>query len=292
MELPPIMEILDLRELEPGLFESPPIQDGRARVFGGQLASQALAAASFTVQGAPCHSMHGRFLLPGLPGRSIHFEVSTLHDGKRFAARQVLAIQREQPIFCLTASFQGSPGVIESYQGEMPQVPGPDQVEAEFSAAEKQKRAELMASLPPHVQADLQVQWPIETRNITAPRWYSAERLVPLRQAWFRSRTELPEFENLHRCALTYATDFFPVQTCVMPLGVSIVEPALQLASLDHNVWFHRPFRADEWLLYSGTCDTVADGRGLARGQVFSAEGQLVATVVQEGLVHQLDGEA
>lgn len=280
--LPPITNILDLEQLEEGVFEGPPVADGRSRVFGGQVIAQALAAASFTVEGWPCHSLHSYFLRPGKPGRPIYYEVTELRDARRLCSRQVLAIQRDEPIVQLTASFQADDGEIASFQPGAPEVPRPDAL-----PDEEAQRAWLRTQLPEDRRAYADLVWPFELRAVEQVSWFASMRQPMTRHVWFRCRDSLPEYANLHRAALSYASDLFPLQSCVMATPVSAFDPDLQLASLDHSLWFHRDFRADEWMLYVGDCASVANGRGLGQGRIFDADGTLIASVAQEGLVHR-----
>lgn len=279
--VPPLTDILDLDEVDTGVFEAPPIDDGRARVFGGQLIAQALAAASFTVDGWPCHSLHSYFLLPGKPGRPTYFEVTDLRDGKRFATRQVVGVQRDEPIFQLTASFQADAGSIEPYQVSAPDVPAPESL-----PDEEAQRIAMKKVVPPAFHDMLEIVWPIEILHVGDPNWMVPEPSPPERRAWFRTRDPLPEYENLHRAALAYASDFLALSSCLQPIPRTPFDPDLRIASLDHSVWFHRRVRADEWLLWSGTSAHVGDGRGLGHAHIFTQAGELVATVAQEGLLH------
>lgn len=281
---PPLTDILDLEELEAGVFEAPPAPDDRPRVFGGQILSQALAAASFTVDGSPCHSLHAYFLRPGKPGRPIVYEVDSLRDGKRFSVRHVVAVQRDEPICQLTASFQHDDGDSLGYQGQAPAVPKPEAL----PDGQVQKAA-IADKLPPEMRQRFMALMPIEMRPVDTERlWFAPEPQSPDVRVWLRTRQRLTDHANLHRAALTYATDLLALHSCVMPVPIAPFEPNLQFASLDHGLWFHRAFRADDWLLYSGTADSVSEGRGSARAHIYDLQGQLVATMVQEGVLTRL----
>ncbi|MDD9965400.1 MAG: thioesterase family protein [Myxococcales bacterium] len=280
--LPPLTDILDLETVEEGVFLGPPVDDGRPRVFGGQVLAQALAAASFTVEdGWPCHSLHSYFLRPGKPGRPVYYEVTDLRNAKRFCSRQVLAIQRDEPILQFTASFQSDDGQSESVQLTAPDAPHPNELPDEETTRDR-----MRARMPEHARDRFNTTWPIEIRPTDDSQWFEGKAQPAERRVWFRCRDQLPDYPNLHRCALTYSSDMFALQSCVMATSMSPFDPDLQMASLDHSVWFHRELRADAWLLFAGKCVSVANGRGLASGHVFSEGGELVATIAQEGLMH------
>lgn len=281
---PAITDVLNLEEVDQGVFEAPPAPDDRPRVFGGQILAQALAAASFTVDGSPCHSLHAYFLRPGKPGRPIHYEVNQLRDGKRFAVRQVIAVQRDEPICQLSASFQHDEGDTLAHQVEAPDVPDPDALPDEHT-----QKAALADKLPEAMRARVMAPGPIEMRPVDVARpWFQREPQAPDVRTWLRARQSLPDHANLHRCVLTYATDLLALHSCIMPVPAAPFDPDLQFASLDHSLWFHRPLRADDWLLYSGTSDSVSEGRGSARAQIFNREGHLVASMAQEGVLTRL----
>lgn len=276
--------MLDLQDLGEGCYLGPVVEDGRSRIYGGQTAAQALAAASFTVDGAVCHSMHSRFLRPGKPGRSIEYAVTSLQDARRFVARQVLATQRDELVYQLSASFQVERGSSPSFSRPMPVAPTPDSL-----PDEETQREQILAISPPEAKRHAERMWPMEYRFLDEVTWFDGKAHAPERMLWLRIRESLPDYPNLHRCALTYMADFPILQVCFFPLEINPFDSDIQLASLDHNLWFHRSFRADEWLLFSSTCGSVADGRGLAHGQFFQ-DGQLVATVAQEALIHSRSG--
>lgn len=267
-----------------GRYLGPVVDDGRTRIYGGQTAAQALAAASFTVDGAVCHSLHSRFLRPGKPGRSIEYEVTSLQDSRRFVARQVLATQRDELVYQLSASFQIDRGSSPDFSQPAPNVLTPDDLPSEDEQKER-----LLSSAPPEAHRHILRRWPMEYRSLDDAAWFDGVRRPGQRMLWVRIREELPDYPNLHRCAVTYMADFPILQACFFPLSISPFDPDIQIASLDHNLWFHRPCRADQWLLFSASCATVWDGRSLAQGQFFQ-DGQLVATVTQEALIHSRSG--
>ena len=282
----PLLELLDLKSLGEGLFVSPPGKDGRQRVYGGQTAAQALAAASFTVDDEHvCHSVHSRFLRPGQPGRPVDFEVTSLQDAKRFATRLVIGSQRDTPMFQLSASFQLDPGTSPVVHTDAPTAPAADTL-----PTEEENLAALSDKMPEQARARLQHRWPMELRHVDRAQslrgWFGEQPQPADQLVWMRMRDRLPEIPNLHRCALAYGIDALLVPSCFMRLPLSLLDETLQIASLDHCLWFHGPFAADEFLLVRTRSNHVSDGRGMTESQVFQA-GKLVATVVQEALIHQ-----
>jgi acyl-CoA thioesterase-2 len=280
----PLLALLDLQELEPGVYLGPPSETLRSRVFGGQLLAQALAAASFSVDGAVCHSLHAQFLRPGIPGRPIHYEVLALRDAKRLATRQVNAVQRDELIFQLTASFQADDGPGPEHQEPAPEVPAPEALPD--PAIEHAARFE---AVPAEQRAQFENEFPVELRFVE-PRDFLAPNPTPVaarHHVWLRTAGSLPEYPNLQRCALAFMSDLLVLHGCMRPLGRSVFDPRLQVASLDHALWFHRPLRADDWLLCSLDAPSVAQGRGVGRGLFHDRQGRLVASMVQEGMIYE-----
>lgn len=280
----PLLSLLDLQELEPGVYLGPPSESSRSRVFGGQLLAQALAAAAFSVDGWACHSLHAQFLRPGIPGRPIQYEVLALRDAKRLATRQVNAVQRDELIFQLTASFQSDDGPGPEHREPAPDVPPPEALPD--PAVERNAR---LAALPEEQRAQLQSEFPVELRFVEPRDFFEPNPPpVPARHhVWLRTAGSLPDYPNLHRCALAFISDLLVLHGCLRPVGRSIFDPRLQVASLDHAIWFHRPLRADEWLLCSLDAPNVAEGRGVGRGLFHDRTGQLVASMVQEGMIYE-----
>jgi acyl-CoA thioesterase-2 len=259
-----LVDLLDLEPIEVNLFRGVSPDDDRQRVFGGQVAGQALVAAGRTVDRGTVHSLHAYFLRPGDPAVPIVYEVDRIRDGRSFTTRRVVAIQHGHAIFNLSASFHvDEPGY--DHQVDMPAVPDP-------------------ASLPP---ADDQPARAIDTRAV--PDTAAGHALV-----WLRADGRLPDDPLLHACVVTYASDLTLLDTVLSAHGLNphrlalSSAPGVMLASLDHAVWFHRPFRADEWLLYAQDSPVSHGARGFARGSIFTRAGSLVASVVQEGLVRPL----
>lgn len=268
--------ILDLASHEDGLFSAAPVNDGLDRVFGGQLLGQALAAATHTVEDSwPCHSLHAYFVRPGKPGRPIEYEVSALRDGQRLATRKVIAIQRGEVIFELTASFQLEEEGAD-YQEPMPETPAP-----ETFPSEDERIARAVAKATPAQRRYVEMKGPVEYITVDDRNEASAGGLL---RYWMRVRGPFPDDARLHRCALAYASDMGALQAALRASGLELGD-ALQVASLDHALWLHRDFRFDEWLLFSFSPVSVSRGRGLSRGTVHTRDGRHVASLVQEGLM-------
>jgi acyl-CoA thioesterase II len=274
-----LVALLDLEPIEVNIFRGRSPDEKRQRVFGGLVAGQALVAAGRTVNddGRPTravHSLHAYFLRPGDPAVPILYEVDRLRDGRSFTTRRVVAIQHGKAIFNLSASFQ-IPEEGMDHQSSMPDVPHPESLptyEERFSPIAGQMGGWL--SLPR----------PIDVRHVTEPsRLTAPAKLPPSQQVWMRADGRLPDDPMLHDCIVAYASDMTLLDTTHRPHGLTF-EPA-SMASLDHAMWFHRPFRADEWLLYDQYSPSASGARGLATGRIFSRDGRLVVSVVQEGLI-------
>jgi acyl-CoA thioesterase-2 len=280
-----LLDLLEVQNQGQGTFTGPPAQDAgaRSRVFGGQVLAQALAAASFTVpDDRPCHSLHAYFMRPGKPGRPIEFEVSAMHDGKHFVARKVAAVQRNELICELTASF------TDDTHGPNHQVRMPDTPLPETFPGEEERLASILALAAPELREPLEQQLrqsAIELIHVEPHAFgQPGQSSAPLRR-WMRVRAPLPDHAALQRCVLAYVSDGGALEPSLRAVGGSFGDPSWELASLDHAVWFHRPFRCDDWLLCVFDSSSVAAGRGLNRGQVFTRDGVLVASIAQEALV-------
>jgi acyl-CoA thioesterase II len=275
-----VVELLDLEQIEVNIFRGrSPEGERRQRVFGGQVAGQALVAAGRTVPAdRPVHSMHAYFIRPGDPAVPIIYLVDRVRDGRSFTTRRVSAIQHGKTIFTLSASFhQDEPGV--SHATPMPQVPPPESIAPTAERVEKLFGPEA---------ATFFRQNPIDIRHI-GPLTFEAASDPALRTAssmvWLRADGELPDDPLLHVCLMTYASDLTLLDSVMLAHGLTWADGRTTGASLDHAMWFHRPFRADRWLLYAQESPFAGGARGLARGQVFTADGELVVSVVQEGLL-------
>jgi acyl-CoA thioesterase-2 len=276
-----LLAILDLEPLEHNLFRGRSPQSGWQRVFGGQVIGQALVAAARTVEGRAAHSLHAYFMRPGDPAVPIIYQVERIRDGKSFATRRVVAIQHGQAIFAMSASFQAAePGF--DHQIAMPDVPPPEAL-----PSEAELREAFLKEAPPAVRRYWERERPIELRPVDFKHFISRQALDPVQRVWVRATGPLPDDADMHRCVLAYASDFTLLDTSLFAHGRIIFDPELQVASLDHALWFHRPFRADEWLLYAEDSPSASGARGFNRGSLFSRDGRLVASVAQEGLIRQ-----
>ncbi len=277
-----LIELLSLERLEDDLFRGQSRDIGTKYVFGGQVLGQALSAAQATVDRASgrfTHSLHAYFLRAGDINAPIVYDVDRTRDGGSFSVRRVTAIQHGKVIFFCAASFQAEePGA--EHQTSMPEVPQPEDVEPAPPVP-----AEAMATLPPIVQRWLSRRGPFEFRHIYPRDELNPPKRPPFQQVWFRLAEPVGDAPELHQALLAYASDFQLLGTATFPHGISYYQPNVQMASLDHALWFHRPFRADDWLLYSIDSPSAQSSRGLARGQIFSRDGRLVASTAQEGLI-------
>ena len=272
-----LVALLDLEPIEVNIFRGVSPEERVQRVFGGQVAGQALVAASRTVEleAGHIHSLHAYFLRPGDPSVPILYEVDRIRDGRSFTTRRVVAIQHGKAIFNLSASFHRTePGL--DFQLPMPEVPAPETLPTMKERWEpwKEKLGEWY-----------QRPRPIDTRQVD---WHPPTERVPLppfQHVWLRADGRLPDDPILHACVLTYASDMTLLDTTMLPHRGAVPDDKLMMASLDHAMWFHRPFRADEWLLYSQDTPSSSDSRGLARGLIFTETGDLVVSVMQEGLI-------
>jgi acyl-CoA thioesterase-2 len=271
--------LLDLEPIEVNIFRGVSPKEDRQRVFGGQVAGQALVAAGRTVERGSVHSLHAYFLRPGDPNIPILYEVDRIRDGRSFTTRRVVAIQHGRPIFNLSASFHvDEPG--PDHQRSMPDVPDPDSL-----PTFKERMEPFKETLGDWYERDR----PIDTRHVTGRPMERAsnEPLPPAQQVWMRADGTLPDEPLLHACVVAYASDLTLLDTTTLPHALSGFEhhARLMMASLDHAMWFHRPFRADEWLLFDQTSPSASGARGFARGSIYRRDGTLVVSVAQEGLV-------
>jgi acyl-CoA thioesterase II len=278
-----LLSTLDLEQLEHNLFRGRSPQNGWQRVYGGQVVGQALVAADRTVQGDDrvAHSLHAYFLRPGDPKAPIVYEVDRIRDGGSFTTRRVVAIQHGHAIFSMAVSFHSAEPGFE-HQAAMPDVPPPESL-----PSEEELKARLLPNLPEQVRVYWEKERPIELRPVDLSRYFSREKVEPKQLLWIRANGVLPDNYRLHQCVLAYASDFSLLDTALIAHGRVLFDPRLMLASLDHALWFHRPFRADEWLLYVQDSPSAQAARGFCRGSIFSRDGTLVASVAQEGLIRE-----
>jgi acyl-CoA thioesterase-2 len=278
-----LLELLRLERLEESLFRGQSQDLGWGTVFGGQVLGQALSAAGQTVPAdRQVHSLHGYFLRRGDTERPIIYDVDRIRDGRSFTTRRVVAIQKGRAIFNLSASFQKPEEGLE-HQIQMPATTLPEDLLSERELAQK-----FEAAIPERLRPRALSEKPIEIRPVD-PIDPSRRPPVgePRRQVWFRATGELPEDPRVHQHLLAYASDFHLLGGTLQPHGVSWFTPGMQIASLDHAMWFHHSFRLDEWILYDIDSPASSSARGLARGQFFTREGLLVASTAQEGLMRQ-----
>ena len=278
-----LLSTLDLEQLEINLFRGRSPENGWQRVFGGQVVGQALMAAARTVEAQDriAHSLHSYFLLAGDPTAPIIYEVDRIRDGGSFTTRRVVAIQHGHAIFSMAASFH-KPEAGFDHQIAMPDVPPPEAL-----PSEEELLARLLPTMPQEVRFYWERERPIELRPVDLSRFFGKENLEPKQYLWIKTNGALPDNDRLHRCALAYASDFSLLDTALIAHGRVLFDPRLLLASLDHAVWFHRSFRADEWLLYAQDSPSAQVGRGFCRGSIFSRDGRLVASTAQEGLIRE-----
>ncbi|HEV7490797.1 MAG TPA: acyl-CoA thioesterase II [Rhodanobacteraceae bacterium] len=275
-----LIALLRLERLEDNLFRGESRDIGTHYVFGGQVLGQALSAAQQTVDAErSAHSLHAYFLRAGDIQKPIVYNVERTRDGGSFSVRRVVAIQHGQTIFNCSVSFHiAEPGV--EHQMPMPQVPKP----ADLPARPEIPSDEL-ARIPPKLRRWLGMRGPFEFRRVYPRDELNPGKQPPYQHVWFRLIDRAPDDVVLHRSMLAYASDFHLIGTTTFPHGISYLQKNVQMASLDHALWFHRPFRADEWLLYSCDSPTAQGARGLARGMIYSEDGRLVASTAQEGLI-------
>ena len=274
-----LIGLLDLEPIEVNLFRGVSPKEGWQRVFGGQVCAQALVAARRTVEGRLAHSFHAYFLRPGDPAVPILYDVDRIRDGQSFTTRRVVAIQHGQAIFNMQVSFQvAEPGL--EHQLPMPDVPAPETLGAELD-----RRRAIADRLPEPMRSIFLRERAIEVRPVVPFDEFDPVAREPVQNVWLRAVDALPDDPDLHQCVLAYASDLTLLDTSILPHAVSWWSEKLQTASIDHAMWFHRPFRADEWLLYAQDSPSASGARGFNRGSVFTREGRLVASVAQEGLI-------
>ncbi len=282
-----LLAILDLEPLEVNLFRGRSPEATWQRVFGGQVVGQALVAACRTVDapGRSPHSLHGYFMLPGDPKVPIIYEVDRIRDGKSFTTRRVVAIQHGQAIFTMAVSFhRDEPGL--AHQAKMPDVPKPEEL-----PSENEIRQSVLPMMPDPVRRYYERERPIELRPVEYGRYLGQKYENGQFHVWIRATGRLPDDPAIHQCVLAYASDMTLLDAALIPHGRTVFEKRIMAASLDHALWLHRPFRADEWLLYAQDSPNLSGSRGFSRGLIFSQDGTLVASVAQEGLVRERRAE-
>lgn len=277
-----LLDNLDLEQLEVNLFRGLSPRVGWQRVFGGQVLGQALMAAVRTVEPErSAHSLHGYFLLAGDPNTPIIYQVERIRDGGSFTTRRVTGIQHGRAMFAMSISFQKHEDGWD-HQSQMPEVPPPEELPTERELARR-----FVEVLPAAMRAYWERERPIELRPVDLGRYFERTHRAAVQHIWMRATGKLPDDPALHQCVLAYASDFTLLDTALIAHGKLMFDQDLQLASLDHALWFHRPFRADEWLLYVQDSPSTSGGRGFCRGSIYRRDGTLIASVTQEGLMRK-----
>jgi acyl-CoA thioesterase-2 len=274
--------LLDLEQIDPMTFQgvSPPA--GRMRVFGGQVAAQALVAAGRTVDPSrTVHSLHGYFVRPGDEKLPIRYAVENIRDGRSFSVRRSVAVQRDKPIFFMSASFQRAEVGLDHHDPMPADVPPPDQLPT---------MEERLAEFPDRLASWSRLPRPIDVRYVTDPGWMpvGGRRREERQRVWMRIDGKLPDDPLVHACSLTFCSDLTLLDAVLSRHGRVWGPGGMVGASLDHALWFHRPFRADEWFLYDCASPSASGARGLATGRMFTEDGRLIATAVQEGLLREI----
>lgn len=277
-----LLEILDLEFIEEDLYRGSSSDSGWQRVFGGQVIAQALTAAQRTVDADRfVHSLHAYFLRPGDPAIPILYQVERLRDGTSFTTRRVVAIQHGKAIFAMSASFQVEEQGFD-HQIAMPPVTPPEKL-----MGEAEMKALFLANAPENVRRYWTRARPVEIRPTSLTHYVSSEKLEPRQDVWVRTTGPVPENRNIQAAVLAYLSDMTLLDTSLYAHGTSIFDQSLQVASIDHAMWFHQPIRFDDWLLYSQDSPSASGARGMTRGNLFSRSGTLVASVAQEGLIRK-----
>ena len=283
----PVLEdligLLRLERIEENIFRGDSRDIGSPQVFGGQVVGQALSAAQNTVEGRVAHSLHGYFLRRGDVNSPIIYEVDRSRDGGSFSNRRVVAIQHGRPILNLAASFQ-VPEEGLSHQAQMPDVPGPDGLKDLTEVAK-----DMLEFIPSKMRRFLTDKRPFEFGHVEPVDFEVPEKSPPRKHIWIRAVDALPDNPVLHQNLLTYVSDYELLGTATLPHGLSFTRGSVIMASLDHALWFHGNVKMDEWLLYAMDSPASSGARGLARGQIFSQDGRLIASTAQEGLMRVVD---
>jgi acyl-CoA thioesterase-2 len=279
LKIEELKELLTLEKIEENIFKGENYKAPWKRVFGGQALAQSLMAAYETIDDERyAHSLHAYFILPGDIEVPIIYNVDRLRDGGSFTTRRVVAIQKGRPIFNMAASFQVERRGLE-HQINMPNVPGPEYLPTDEELLEPLKKK------APHIYQNLYHPRPIEFRPVEKYDPLNPTNRSPFQHVWFKTNGKLPEQKQLHQVVLAYASDYNLLTTAILPHREEVQGTKMFFASLDHAMWFHRDFRVDDWLLYQLDSPSASNTRGFTRGNVFDRDGNLVASVVQEGLM-------
>ncbi|WP_309753026.1 acyl-CoA thioesterase II [Novosphingobium sp.] len=278
-----LIKLLEPKSHGEDRYEGRKKRGGVGRVFGGQVIAQALLAADDTVEtDRPAHSLHAYFLRGGAEEFSIDYEVARDFDGGSFSNRRVVASQQGRPILNLTASFQRQQEGLHHVDAEMPDVPPPEELESETVV-----RLRYAETARPEARHHFLSPRPVEMRAVEGRHWTNPQPAPPRSHSWFKTVAPLPDDPRIHRAVLAFASDMTLLGTCALPHGLSWARGEVVSASLDHAVWFHENFRADEWLLYATDSPWSGGGRGFNRGRIFTQDGRLVASVAQEGMIRK-----
>ena len=280
-----LLHQFELERLEVNLFRGESRDIGSPQVFGGQVLGQALMAASSTVEGRVVHSLHAYFLRRGDFNLPIVYQVDRNRDGGAFSSRRVIAIQNGAPIFTFSASFQ-EPEAGLDHQIAMVDVPPPE------SLPNDRLPPELLAKLPEKMRRFMELERPFEFRRVDPIDYLHPKKVPPQQRVWLRAIGRLPDDDALHRCLLAYVSDYNLLNTALLPHAASWISGKLFMASIDHAMWFHRPFRLDDWVLYSIDSPSASGARGFARGSFFTRDGRLAASTAQEGLIRFVEAPA
>lgn len=279
-----LVGLLNLEKISDTVFRGDSQDLGFGNIFGGQVLGQSLSAASQTIaEDKKVHSMHGYFMRPGHPAKQIRYDVDCIRDGKSFATRRVVAFQEDRAIFSMSASFHVDEKGFD-HQASMPDLPGPENLMSDLTFARKFKE-----KIPEAVRGKLTCDRPIEIRQVNPLNPFAPKKKPPNKHSWFRAKGTLPDNPALHKYMLAYASDFGLVTTSLNPHGHTFWEPSMQIASLDHAMWFHRDFRMDEWMLYVMESPSASGATGLSHGKIYTRDGTLVASTAQEGLIRYKD---
>ena len=278
-----LLQLLELERIEQNIFRGESRDIGGAQVFGGQVLGQALSAAQRTVDGRRAHSLHSYFLRRGDMGAPIIYDVDRSRDGGSFSVRRVVAIQHGRPIFNLAASFQEPEAGLEHQVG-MPDVEGPENLQDLTEVA-----PQILDTIPEKMRRYLTDKRPFEFRPVSPQGLVAPEPRPPFKHVWIKAVDKLPDELSLHQNLLAYVSDYELLGTSTLPHGLRFEADTVMMASLDHAIWFHRPLRIDDWLLYSMDSPSSSGARGFSRGQFFTRDGELVASTAQEGLVRVVD---
>ncbi|NQY64224.1 MAG: acyl-CoA thioesterase II [Alteromonadaceae bacterium] len=274
--------LLKLEVIEQGIYRGQSQDLGLPQLFGGQVMGQALSAAQETVDSERhVHSLHSYFLRPGDSQKPVVYDVENIRDGRSFSTRRVKAIQGGKAIYYMTASFQISEPGFE-HQDLMPKVPAPEDIPSysDFIFSHKD-------FIPDHIREKFLAEKPIEIRPVEQYNWITPEKMPPVCHMWLKANGDLPDDLRIHTYLLAYTSDAHFLPTSLMVHGKSHWRPDIQIATIDHAMWFHRPFKFDDWLLYATESPSASGGRGIVRGKIFNRTGELVASTIQEGLIRQ-----